>query len=192
MKSQWYCCIASQRYGPFPIEQLQQWVAEGRLQPDHHVCLVGQQAWTVARDVPQLFGQSFAPQAGTDLFAGVENYPQPHYSHAPSAPSAAGFDFAPSATSSSTRRSSSAPKKKEQQFNWTGAIVAGVLAMIGASYQVVQLVQKREQGIEQRAQEQRRQERLYRVPRPPPITAPKIHSGGFDQPGKKLRQPWER
>jgi hypothetical protein len=188
MTSQWYCCIATQRYGPFPIEQLQQWVAEGRLQPDHHVCLVGQQEWTVARDVPQLF----APQPTNDLFAGVENYPQPHYSHAPAATAAAGFDFATSSTSSPTRRTYSTPKKKEQKFNWTGAIIAGVLASIGASYQVVQLVQKREQAFEQRVQEQRRRERSYRVPPPPPMTAPKIHSGDFEERAKKLRQPWQK
>ncbi len=192
MTNQWYCCIASQQYGPLPFEQLQQWAAEGRLQPDHHVCLVGQQQWSLAGQVPGLFAAANAP-AG-DLFAAVDHqlsqpgYPQQHYQQ-PTAGS--GFAFQSGATRNPTR-SSSVPKKKETKFNWTAGLIAGGLALIGGISQLAGVFQNAQEAEHKKQQEIRRQQQVNRVPKLPPITAPKVYVEEYNNPKKRMKQPWER
>lgn len=205
MTSQWYCSIASQQYGPFPLEQLQQWVAEGRLQADHHVCLVGQQEWTVARDVPQLFGPPtnsqpfFSPQTNGSYPAG--NYPQADYSsgnyaQSPPSNSETGFQIKTGPTSYAI----TSKAKKDRSLQFAGAVVVCMLTMLGVAARVARVVLRSQESNERYEQQQQverqaelRQRKLISdMSRPPPMTAPKIHSGDFEERAKKLRQPWQK
>lgn len=176
MNTQWYCNIGQQQYGPVPFEQLQQWAATGQLQPDHHVCMVGQQHWNLVRDVPGLLppGANYpaAPAGGTGMDFNVGTGSSSY-----------------SAPRSSTSRSSGRPKNNVNQFRWGFAIVAGLLAATGGIARLVTLNEKRQEGIQQRQREVRRQQKISRPPQPPPATGPSIDMNELNREIQKSRLP---
>lgn len=200
MNNQWYCSIASQQYGPVPFEQLLQWVAEGRLQPDHHVCLVGQQQWSVVRDVPQLIAA--APSHNANYFA-------PQQSAAGFAPTPTadnGFQIntgASSGYSSSGSYSSSRTKGrgKDSTLQWLGGGMVTVLVFVGLGARIARIALRHNDAAEQRAQElaeQRQAELRQRklisdISRPPPThPGPSFDINEFNRENRKLQQPWRK
>lgn len=52
--SQWYCVVSGTRYGPVGADQIQRWVAQGRLGPDDLVWREGMGEWQALSTVPEL------------------------------------------------------------------------------------------------------------------------------------------
>ncbi|MCJ7544122.1 MAG: DUF975 family protein [Phycisphaerae bacterium] len=50
----WHCQVGGQRYGPVPLETLQAWATQGRLQGSDHVWEEGTPQWVAAAAVPGL------------------------------------------------------------------------------------------------------------------------------------------
>lgn len=61
--SQWYCVVSGTRYGPVDAQQVQTWVAQGRVGPDDLVWREGMGEWQAISAVPELSGPG-APAAG--------------------------------------------------------------------------------------------------------------------------------
>jgi len=57
--AQWYCTIGGQKYGPMPQEQLEAWIAEGRVAPSDLVWYQGMADWVPAGEASE-FAQAFA------------------------------------------------------------------------------------------------------------------------------------
>ncbi|WP_254513923.1 DUF4339 domain-containing protein [Anatilimnocola floriformis] len=214
MNNQWYCSIASQQYGPLPFQQLKQWVDEGRLRLDDHVCLVGQQQWTLVRNVPELVspaaygaGANF-PQVGYQQPA----FPQAVYPQA-AATSATGFtiDTGPKSYSStpatySAPRASRRVEKDQAYYKWLGGLVVTVLVVLGFVARVARVVlnearddQRREvQRVVDQAElrdEQRRREALSQISKRQtkiPADRPTFDQEEFNRQNKKVMQPWQK
>ncbi len=59
--NKWYAHIGGRQYGPASLEQLRQWVREGRLSGRDMVWCEGMADWVAAQTVPELFRDRSAP-----------------------------------------------------------------------------------------------------------------------------------
>lgn len=57
----YYFSRGNERLGPYPIDTLRQWVADGHLLPEDHVWLNGWDQWQPAGTVPELFDDAGQP-----------------------------------------------------------------------------------------------------------------------------------
>jgi hypothetical protein len=69
MTNQWYLARSGQQYGPYSLEQLRQFAAEGRLMPNDMIAGVGEQQWRPAETTP---GLVFRVQPPVALAATIE------------------------------------------------------------------------------------------------------------------------
>ena len=84
----WHCTVSGTKYGPVSLEQLRQWIAEGRVTAADLVWTEGMASWQPAAGVPELGGVGPAPTATPGPVPGAA-YPQPYYGAAlPNAPGA--------------------------------------------------------------------------------------------------------
>ena len=175
-QQQYYCCIGQQQYGPLSLEQLKQWASQGQLQATDHVCLVGQQQWTVAGNVPNLFtaaqannpyaATSFPPSSFSPQSYSQPSYAQPSYSQEVPAPADGGFTintgaksyggtpaYSPSAYSGP--RQSSRVTRDQEYYKWMGGAVVTVLVVLGFVARVARVALKGADLMDQRGVQQR-------------------------------------
>ena len=71
----WYISANGQQFGPVSFTTLQQWAAEGRLQPGHNIWCQGMPQWQLAQQVPGIIG-SAPPQPQQQVINVFPNPPQ--------------------------------------------------------------------------------------------------------------------
>ena len=86
---QWHCTVNGTKYGPIELEQLRQWIAEGRVTATDLVWTEGMPSWLPAASATELAGA--VPAGGAAPVQSAPVAAQPYYGGAvlPNAPGAA-------------------------------------------------------------------------------------------------------
>jgi hypothetical protein len=86
----WHCTVNGTKYGPVPLEQLRQWIAEGRVTACDLVWTEGMASWQAASSVAAL--ADAAPPGGAAPVPSAPPAPPGYYTGAvlPNAPGAVG------------------------------------------------------------------------------------------------------